>query len=509
MMPVAKLAGMVTRNIVRNRAEFALSAFGIIVGIAAFVFFLGLSGGVRAVILGEDLFPLERLEVIAPKVNLGVSFGAKLDNSVVERIRARPEVEYAIPRMLLTFPARGEGSFDGQQIPLELGGFCDGIEVDFVADESFADLFKDWEAPEHLAGAEACLVRDKFVCEEPGFTCKKDRFCHPVKKTRPKPGEIGEPLEPCSRADHFYCEENVHHYCDLRDKKCHHKVPVLVSPTFIEIFNNSFAASHDLPRIPGGGISAFIAIRGYKAMGFDIILGESYVKGSKSVTAEPRTMTAYVIGETNKAMAIGATVPIDYVRRWNREYESELAANQYSSIVVKVRGKGDITPFSGWLRNEAGLELENSQGERFATAIFIVTALFVLISFIIVLISAINIAHTFFMQVSERRREIGLLRAVGATQTDVRLIILGESGLIGFIGGLAGVGLALAAGWGVDLASAKLLPAFPFKPLTYFDFTAEIVGGGLGFAVLFCIIGGYFPARKAARMEPAQALAAD
>ncbi|RMH45025.1 MAG: ABC transporter permease [Deltaproteobacteria bacterium] len=504
-MPFRKLVAMVLRNAVRNRGEFALSAFGIVVGIAAFVFFLGLSGGVRAVILGEDLFPIDRLEVVAPKVNVGIELGARLDDSVVERIRARPEVEYAIPRMRLSFPARGEGKFEGQHIPLELGGFCDGIETSFVAGESFADLFRDWETDDYLAQADACAVRDRYVCPRRGFACGSDRLCHPLGR-RPEPGEA---LDPCLRVDDYYCEDSAHHYCDLRDRKCHHRVPVLVSPAFIEIFNNSFAASHGLPRIPTGGITAFIALRGYRAMGFDIVLGESYVSGSKAVKAPPRRVGAYVIGETNKAMPIGATIPIDYIKRWNREYEGDDAAAQYSSIVVKVRDKEDIARFSAWLRSDLGLELEDSQGERFATAIFIVTALFVLISFIIVLISAINIAHTFFMQVSERRREIGLLRALGATQADVRLLILGEASVIGLIGGGVGVGLAVAAGWAIDMASKRWLPEFPFKPETYFSFGPAIVAGGVVFAVLFCILGGYLPARRAARMEPAQALAAD
>jgi ABC-type antimicrobial peptide transport system permease subunit len=109
--------------------------------------------------------------------------------------------------------------------------------------------------------------------------------------------------------------------------------------------------------------------------------------------------------------------------------------------------------------------------------------------------------------VSDRRREIGVLRAVGATQIDVRLIILGESALIGIIGGLIGVLVAVLAATAIDAASASLLPAFPFKPETYFDFEPWIIAAGLVFSILFCVFGGFLPARKAALMEPAQALA--
>ena len=89
-MPLAKLVRLVGGNAVRNRRHFALSAFGIVIGIAAFVFFVSLSMGVRGVVL--DIFPLDRVEVVAPKTNLlGVQMATKLDDAVVAKIRARRE----------------------------------------------------------------------------------------------------------------------------------------------------------------------------------------------------------------------------------------------------------------------------------------------------------------------------------------------------------------------------------------------------------------------------------
>lgn len=505
MMPAGKLARMVGQNTVRDVGELALSSFGIVIGISAFVFFLALSLGVRNVILGEDLFPLERLEVIAPKTNIGVALGKTLDDGVVERIRARPEVQQAIPRMLLTFPASGSGDFEGKDIKFEVGGFCDGIEPAFVEDEEFAELFRDWETPEYLASADPCKLRYKYRCKDAKQVCGADQLCRPADPKAPVPAV----LEPCVRYNDYYCEDRTHHYCDERDLKCHHRVPVIVSPALIEIFNGSFAESHDLPRIPRQGVDYFIKLRGYAAMRFTIGLGETYVAGSNTrITAEPREMEGYLVGSTNKAMPIGMTIPIEYVKRWNKEYQGDKEAHTYSSIIVEVKGKDRIASFTAWLRNVEKLELEDSQGERFAMAIFIVTTLFVLISFTIVLISAINIAHTFFMQVSERRRELGLLRALGASQADVRLLIIGESAIIGLVGGTIGVVLARLGGYVIDFASANWFPDFPFKPATYFDFHWMILAGGLLFAVLFAVIGGFLPARRAARLEPAQALAA-
>jgi ABC-type antimicrobial peptide transport system permease subunit len=174
---------------------------------------------------------------------------------------------------------------------------------------------------------------------------------------------------------------------------------------------------------------------------------------------------------------------------------------------VKLKDRTQLAPFSQWLVDKQGLRLEDSQGERFATVIFVIRLLFLIISIAILVISIINIGHNFFIQVSERRREIGIMRAVGATETDVQLIVLGEAALIGIVGGLIGVGLAWTIGATWNWYAASGIPRFPFKPDSWFDFKTWIWGSALGFSTLFCILGGFLPARRAAKMPPASALA--
>ncbi|MCA9680057.1 MAG: ABC transporter permease [Myxococcales bacterium] len=466
-MPVGNLTKMVLRNTVRSPRHFVLSAFGIVIGIASFVFFLGLSMGVRNVILGK-IFPLEVVEVVAPRASfMGKDITKKLDDATVDLIRKRPEVKTALPRMALAFPAAGYGSFEGQELKFEVGGFCDGIDPSFLADDPrLGPLFKDWEA------------------EEAGH--------HPA-CVPPKEGE----QNPCADPEFYYCDE--------QDNACHRRVPVIVSPTLLELYNGQVASTHGLPVI--GDLEQFVVQRGgLGRMRFNIGLGETMVAGSATtVNDKRRRVEGMLIGISPKAMPIGMTVPIQYTRRWNQEFSGDEAANTYSSIVVTLSDKDRLAVFSAWLQ-EQDLRLEDQLGERFATAIFIVTTLFVLISFTIVTISSINIAHNFFMQVSERRREIGVLRAVGATRTDVSLIILGEAALIGIMGGVIGVAIAYGGATMVDWASKTYLPRFPFKPPTYFDFQPWIIAGGLGFSTIFCVLGGFLPARKASRIAPAQAL---
>jgi putative ABC transport system permease protein len=506
MMPVRSMLRMIAANTLRSPKHFALSAFGIVMGIAAFVFFLALSSGVRAVILGK-IFPLQQVQVVAPRTALGTMDTTKrLDDSIVEIIRKRPEVAQALPRMNLNFPAYGKGSFEGQELRFEVGGFADGIDESFVGDEPrVAALFKDWELAEQ--------GKPKVACE-PAPPDPEDADFLPVTPappSMPSPPGAGEPAappppprkykNPCPNPDEYYCDEGT--------RTCKHRVPVVVSPTLLELYNGQFAKSHGLPVIDVD-LAAFIVARGgLGRMRFTIGLGSTIVAGSNAdiERSRRRRVEGQLIGISAKSMPIGMTMPIGYIQRWNREFLGEEAAGTYSSIIVTLKGKNDLAVFSQWLQDELRLRLEDSLGERFATAIFLVTSLFVLISFVIIAISAINIAHNFFMQVSERRRELGILRAVGATRRDVRLIILGEAALIGVIGGAIGIGLAVGGGALVDWASAHYLPRFPFKPTTYFAFEPWIWLCGLGFSTFFCILGGFLPARRAALMEPAAALA--
>lgn len=476
MMPFGNLVKMVGGNTLRSRRHFILSAFGIVIGIATFVLFLASTEQVGKVL--ERIFPVEEVEVVAPQVSLlGKDISKRLDDSLVTIIKERPEVKRALPRMSLQFPAYGDGTFNGSHLSLEIGGAADGIDPSYVVDDAtldakerafFADVFRDWEAAENNKTPRA-------ACTPPG------------------------PKEPNP------CPNRERYYCDRIDNTCHHRVPVVLSPTMLELYNTQFAKSHNTPIIDQDFAKFIIQQGGMERMRFTLALGVS-VFGSKSPTNKHREVEATVIGISPKAKKIGMTIPLAYIQRWNSEFVSPDAGKVYSSIVVTLKERDQLAVFSQWLQDELDLRIDDSLGEKFATVVFVIRLVLVIISLVIIGISAINIAHNFFMQVTERRRELGLMRAIGASQSDVQMVVMGEAGLIGLIGGVLGVLL----GWGlsllVDVLSNKLLPRFPFKPDTWFHFEWWIILGGLMCATFFAVVGGWLPARKAARMEPAQAL---
>jgi putative ABC transport system permease protein len=494
-MPAGNLARMVVANTLRSRRHFILSAFGIVIGIATFVVFLASTEQVGTVL--EKIFPVEQVSVVAPRASLlGKDISKKLDDSIVEKIRSRSEVDRAdptavVPRMTLAFPAFGRGEFEGNDLKFEVGGFADGINPDFVNDdERTRELFKDWDG--------VASDPKRIACTPPPPDPQNEVIQSPPapKGSHSKPDVY---YNPCPQPDRYYCDD---------DRTCHHRVPIVMSPTMIELYNGQFAKSHGLPIADTDFVKFVMARGGLSAMRFSIGLGLTTIAGTNSNIArgKVRRVEGVLVGLSNKAMPIGMTMPIQYIQRWNREFLGEDAATSYSSIIVRLKDRNQIAVFSQWLQDDLDLRLEDSLGEKFATALFVIRLVLVLISLVIITISSINIAHNFFMQVTERRRELGLLRAVGATQGDVRMVVLGEAALIGLIGGLIGLVIGVAIAAGIDWGSAHYLPRFPYKPTSWFHFKWWIVLGGLACSTGFSVLGGYLPARRASTMEPAQAL---
>lgn len=455
-MRLARLILLVVQNLRRNARTVALACFGVSVASAILAFFFGLSAGTRRVLLGE-VFPADLLEVIAPRAAFGSGLLTKertLNQSVVDQIASRPDVRSVHPRVKLAFPARGWGGQDlfGHDFYFEVSGFLDGVDPVSVTQES-AELktFIDFEALGTKRGA-----------------CATDADCHLA------PGD--------------YCARDLH--------QCQRPVPVIVSRHLLEIYNGSIAPAHGWPRVRNWMASRF------RGLTFTVELGKSYLGDSAGKTMIRRRFQ--LLGLSDRATTLGITVPLGYVRRWNNKFAKKSLVGAYSSVEVRVLGKSAVTPVAAYVRS-LGFELANSEAERVGLFITLATLLFALIAGAIVIVAAVSVAHTYWLIVSERRREIGVLRTLGANRGAIRTLVLGEAAGVGFVGGCAGIVLALGAARACDTVAERWLPEFPFKPDTYFEFSWATLAVTVAFAVLCSVLGAWGAAQRAARIDPAQA----
>jgi len=153
-----------------------------------------------------------------------------------------------------------------------------------------------------------------------------------------------------------------------------------------------------------------------------------------------------------------------------------------------------------------GFSIKSTGEEELGFFVGILNGIFIFISFLMVLVSSIGISHIFYGIVVERKKEIGLMRALGASKRLIMNLYLAQGLIVGLGGGLGGVMLAVMASYAADFFSNYYLPDFPFKPDRLFSFEPWIILLALVFSLLSCVAGAYWPARKASRQNPMEVL---
>ncbi|MGD0781780.1 MAG: ABC transporter permease [Candidatus Aminicenantales bacterium] len=448
-MTLRKLGRFVAQNIGRNRKNFIFAGIGIVVGVSSFVFFTALGSGIRRVV-STEIFPLDanRITVIPRKAGFAGPAGLKpLDDAAVKALEALPGVSAVYPRMRLAVPATM--SLVGGRFPEEeLARIArlPGVTPDIIASIKRLDLWLEIMAD----GIDPRLVKDEVQF---GVFAE------------PQPGQ---------------------------------PVPFLLSKRLVEIYNASFAETRHLPLI------SEILIPFVPPL--PLVVNDSYV--NRGLTGPQENIRVRIVGTSQQALLGGITLPLETVRALNRRFGGEGAADHFDSAVAEARSAAYIASVQAAVR-ELGFGIDSSQqrmADSVALAVTLVMLGFTLISLTIVAVAAVNIGHTFYMIIFERQREIGLLRAVGASRGDIRAMIHGEAAIVGLAGGAAGVVLGTAGCLLINLLAVRLLPKFPFKPTQFFAYPWWLFAGGMVLAVVFCLAGALAPANRAARLDPSQTL---
>jgi len=274
-------------------------------------------------------------------------------------------------------------------------------------------------------------------------------------------------------------------------------LPVLISTRLLEIYNNTFAPSRKLPRLAPEMLKGFV---------LPIDFNRSYVTaplpGVPVLSAQVQ-----VVGASDRALLAGVTLPLDVAVRLNKELGQD--TETYTGVTLVATSPGGVPSVVAAVK-EMGLEIDDQErrlAENVGAAVTLTTSAMALLSILICVLAAVNIAHALSASVRARAKEIGVMQSVGASRADVRNIVLAEAGVVGLAGGVLGTVAALLLALLVDRLAATWLPQFPFKPDSFFSFPGLVVVGGVGLGLFAALAGAWFPSHRAAATDPARTLA--
>ena len=151
-----------------------------------------------------------------------------------------------------------------------------------------------------------------------------------------------------------------------------------------------------------------------------------------------------------------------------------------------------------------------SELDQIRTFFLVINATLGLLGSISLLVASFGIANTMIMSILERTREIGVMKAIGAEDREIKLIFFVEAAVIGLVGGVLG---ALVA-WGIDKLANRIVYEFILKPqgnpfIDFFSLPPYLWLGAIAFAICVAVLAALYPAARAARIDPVRALRHD
>lgn len=201
-------------------------------------------------------------------------------------------------------------------------------------------------------------------------------------------------------------------------------------------------------------------------------------------------------------------LPIDIAREIFDEPE------KFDVIIAQVSEGADTEAIAETvkrnLRKSRGLEEDEEDFtvqtpeqllESFSSVLTIIQAVLIGLATISLLVGGVGIANTMYTSILERTREIGVMKSIGAKNSDIAYLFLIESGMIGLGAGIIGVAIGCLISKGIEAA----IHASGYMMLNVY-LSPSVLVGGLAFAFVFGVVSGLVPALQAAKLRPVDAL---
>ena len=192
-----------------------------------------------------------------------------------------------------------------------------------------------------------------------------------------------------------------------------------------------------------------------------------------------------------------------------RDIVRDNAANKttYPSLSVRVKSPSHVEALEASIKSMgfgAFSLLDASKSLRTFFSVF--DLLLGIFGSLALAVATLGIVNTLVMAILERRREIGVLKALGASDSDVQQLFFVEAGVIGFLGGIIGIGFGWILSRAMTFGTNVYLHRQNLNPIDLSSVPWWLMVGGLIFAVFVSLAAGLYPASRAAKLNPVDAL---
>lgn len=271
--------------------------------------------------------------------------------------------------------------------------------------------------------------------------------------------------------------------------------PTLLPRKFLDLYNFAIAGPQGLPQFTEEQL-----------IGRRITLYPNYSTFFPSQGNRDFKVELEVVGFSDKINLIGITLPYQLVDRLNKE-QAGVEQSDYIELFVETEDPAQVEAVAteietlGFSTNYLQKDFQNIESKfvYFRTALSI-------IGIVIWLSVSISILGIFLSSVVERKKEIGLLRAIGAKKQDIRSMILREALIIGLVGSFLGVVIGQISIKILNKITISQFPSTTFLPDAIFVSNIGIFITSLVFGILMSQLAALLPAHRATHIDIVQAL---
>lgn len=272
-------------------------------------------------------------------------------------------------------------------------------------------------------------------------------------------------------------------------------LPAIVPRKLLDIYNFSIATPQGLPLLSEETL-----------IGKSLILYPNYSTFFPGMSKKNKEINLEIVGFSDKTNLIGVSLPLQIVKDLNNTYSNN-STNKYTQIYVETTDPAITSEVASNIE-DLGLKtiyLQKNLKQIQAKFDYLTIALGI-ISFIILLTASIAIISTFLATIAERTKEIGLLRALGATKKHIKKLILIEASIIGVIGSFVGLILGSISQVVLNEYAVSKLQSIQSIPDQIIQTNIYIITITLLFGTLLSVLSAYLPAIKASNLSPIKAL---